>query len=405
MNAISFKWTRPLIQGHGSRDNNFDFMRFFLAIAVIYCHCYVIHYGTEDGVEPLWVASNRQISIGSVAVNFFFVISGYLIFQSWQKAASFGDYMYKRILRIYPGFIIAGLLCLFIFAPLGTSDYYQPLGYWSTFFSEVDFAVVLRHILTLQQLELPDTFEYVPLDHVINGSLWTIRYEFLCYLLIPLLQICGIYRHKYLLLATLILSMAVLYLQDHHQIMLYNWQTAPFIGKPDYFPRFLTYFLAGMCVYQYRDSIPRSRWIFIVSLLCIYVGFFVVKGVNLVLPIFGTYVLFYLAFTSSSRLKDFGKHGDFSYGLYVYAWPIQQLIVLHLDKNLNIGLFFVLSTLLTFPLAWLSWKYVEMPFLSLKSKVISGWIIFKEELIEQSPESAGHTETIDLKDEMGVNVS
>lgn len=385
MITLRFNPSPPLAQGKSSRDNNFDFLRFVLAIAVIYCHCHVLYYGKEDGREPLWEASQHQISIGSVAVNFFFAISGYLIFQSWQKASSFGEYMYKRVLRIYPGFIVAGLLCLFVFAPLGTGDYYQPLGYWKDYFVEVNYGTVLRNILTLQQLDLPDTLEYVPLAKVLNGSLWTIRYEFLCYLLIPLLQVLGLYRYKYALLATFVLCMVVLCIQEHLRLTLYNWETVPLLGKPDYFPRFLTYFLAGMCVYQYKNMIPKSKWLLCISLIATSLGLFVFKGVNFVLPIFGSYVLFYLAFTKFFTVSNFGKYGDFSYGLYVYAWPIQQLIVLHLEKQLNIGFLFTISVLATLPLAWLSWKYIEKPFLHLKSKAVLHLQNLNSELTEQTP--------------------
>ncbi|HTF81657.1 MAG TPA: hypothetical protein VL947_08025, partial [Cytophagales bacterium] len=221
----------------------------------------------------------------------------------------------------------------------------------------------------------------VPFANSINASLRTIRYEFLCYLFIPLLHVCGVYRYKYALLLIFALSMTVLYFQDHQGLMLYGWETFPFIGKPDYFPRFLTYFLAGMCFNQYKDSIPRSKSLLIISVIGISLGFFVFKGVNLVLPLMGTYMLFYVAFTEIFTLKNFGKYGDFSYGLYVYAWPVQQLIMLHLSQYLNINLFFILSVLITFPLAWLSWKYVEKPFLNKKARAIINVRKLKSELV------------------------
>ena len=114
----------------GMKENNLDFIRFSLALLVLFCHCFVMYYGTEDTVEPLIIATHKQLSLGSLAVNYFFVISGFLIFQSWDKSHNFIDFLKKRILRIFPGFIVASILCLVLFAPLGTADFYMPWGYW-----------------------------------------------------------------------------------------------------------------------------------------------------------------------------------------------------------------------------------------------------------------------------------
>src|ERR1700709_1194251 len=98
---MSIEQHKLLFPPHAGKSNNIDFIRFFLSVSVLYCHCFVLYYGTEETVEPLWVASGRQMSIGTLAVNFFFVISGFLIIQSWNFSKGFFDYIRKRILRIY----------------------------------------------------------------------------------------------------------------------------------------------------------------------------------------------------------------------------------------------------------------------------------------------------------------
>src|SRR5688500_7314075 len=101
-----------------SHENNFDFSRVVLATIVVLCHSYVIYDGNLLR-EPLWQLSQHQLTLGTFAINFFFVISGFLICQSWDRSQNLLYFLKKRILRIYPGFIFVCLACAFLFAPLG----------------------------------------------------------------------------------------------------------------------------------------------------------------------------------------------------------------------------------------------------------------------------------------------
>lgn len=162
----------PLFGRYGKKHNNLDFIRFFLATIVIWCHCYVIYYGTEETVEPLWVFSNRQMSIGTFAVNFFFILSGYLIVQSWENSANAWQYFKKRILRIYPGFIVVSFLCVFIIGPFGTADYFQPYGYWKEYYQKINYTSVILNAIFLEEVKVPWSFINIPMSNIINGSLW-----------------------------------------------------------------------------------------------------------------------------------------------------------------------------------------------------------------------------------------
>lgn len=369
MSSIKWFTTQGLLfPKENARSNNLDFIRFILAISVMFCHCFVMYYGTEESVEPLFVASRGQASIGTLAVNFFFTISGYLILQSWHKSNNVWDFLKKRIVRIYPAFIVASFLCVFVFAPLGTIDWFQPFGYWNLFYSNLNYAWIAKDVLLLQTPWVPWTLKYVPISEAINASLWTIKYEFICYLLIPILAFARLLRHRFMLPILFFIAYTALILQEDFRIYYFNWEEFPIIGKPDFMPRFVTYFLAGMCFYTYKDLIPRSRLLFGIALVLFAVGLFGIKGLSYTQPILGSYLLFYLAFTQTISFKNFSKAGDFSYGIYVYAWPVQQLVIVFFEKHLNISLLFMLSLMFTLPLAWLSWHYVEKPFLNFKKK-------------------------------------
>lgn len=352
----------------GMKENNLDFIRFSLALLVLFCHCFVMYYGTEDTVEPLINATHKQLSLGSLAVNYFFVISGFLIFQSWDKSHNFLDFLKKRILRIFPGFIVASILCLVLFAPLGTADFYMPLGYWKLYFQHLNLPAFFSNMFTLQEPSVPWTLKYVPIADSINAPLWTIKYEFICYLLVPLLAVLGAYKKKIFLPILFVAAFACLLAQNYFGVYFWGWNEYPIIGKPDFLPRFFTYFMAGMCCYSFKEIIPRQKMYFWVSCIAVALGLFVFKAADIVLPIFGTYVLFYLAFNQTITFKNFTKVGDFSYGIYVYAWPVQQLCILYFEKYMNVSLLFILSVLFTMPLAWLSWNYIEKPFMKLNKK-------------------------------------
>jgi peptidoglycan/LPS O-acetylase OafA/YrhL len=357
-----------LIPSDSTRSNNLDFLRLVLAISVVYCHCYILFYGSEEGVEPLWVASGKQLSIGTAALNFFFLISGFLIIQSWNNSNGFIDFLKKRILRVYPGYIVASLLCVLLLAPIGTRDWFMPYGYWKLYYEHINIPKVLFRMFELNKPAVPWTLKNAPYPGDINGPLWTIRYEFYCYLFIPLAAIAGFFRKKYFVLILFGISIVSHLLQQYENLSLFNWQEYMLIGKPDFFPRFLTYFLAGICFYNYRNIIPRSRILLVISLLMIPASTIIFKGLIFTLSFFGSYVLFYIAFSKAIPLENFAARGDFSYGVYIYAWPVQQLLILFLRKHLNIGLLFTLTMMITLVMAYLSWHFIEKPFKTERQK-------------------------------------
>lgn len=356
-----------LVPSKAGKSNNLDFIRFFLAVSVLYCHSFVLYYGTEETVEPLWVASNRQMSIGTMAVNFFFIISGFLILQSWNYSNGFRDFMKKRILRIYPGFIAASLMSILVFGALGTADWFMPYGYWKIYYQNIHWPSIFGHLLDLGEPPVPWTLKYVPIAEAINGSLWTIKYEFMCYLVVPLLALAGLFRKKWIFVVLFLMAYTYQFFQTVYPSWDFlDWKEFPVVGKPDFMPRFLTYFFSGMLFYMFKDSIPKSKILFYFSLLVFALSVFAFKGLAATQPVFGAYVLFYIAFVQSYSLKNFSGSGDFSYGLYLYAWPVQQLVIVFFEKFLNVNLLFILAFIITVCFAYFSWNYIEKPFLRLK---------------------------------------
>lgn len=160
-----------------SRKNNFDFIRILLSLLVILSHSYPLTGIRQE--EPLRVLSNNQIDFGGLAVKIFFIISGYLIFQSVYRSISFPNYLWKRILRLFPALIVMLLitLCVVPFIYSGSISIFNQLSYWTYFPRQ----------LSLYDLQnsISGVFTTLPYNTV-NGSLWTLSYEFTMYLIFGL---------------------------------------------------------------------------------------------------------------------------------------------------------------------------------------------------------------------------
>jgi peptidoglycan/LPS O-acetylase OafA/YrhL len=333
------------------RANNFDFLRVCLAILVIYSHSYPL---TGAATDPFAWLSNNQVTLGGLAVFGFFTISGFLVAGSWERSRGLADYAKKRALRIYPGFVVAVLFCVFVVGPLGAADRstYFHSGQTYRFFE----ALCLRPISVL-----PGVFLNLPHSADVNGSLWTIRWEIVCYFLLALLGAVGGLRRRGWVLAVFAGVYFITHICDFSRV------TTLYLGSLDNSPELLDFFLAGAAFYVWRDRIPHSRVLMLASLLMVAATMW--GGLRWTLPIFGVYALFYATFEPSTKLQNFAEraHGDLSYGLYLYAFPVQQLVVQY-THWINPLPVFLLAFAITLVLAAASWHFVEAPCLRFKSK-------------------------------------
>lgn len=334
-----------------SRRNNFDFLRFMLACLVIFSHSYPLT--GENNLEPLNRLSKGQIDVGKVSVDFFFVISGFLISSSWMHSNNAWDYAKKRALRIYPGFVAALFVCALIVGPMGGADL-RHYFHQQDLFQFISRPLSFRNVYPIQGVFLSNA---IPGN--MDGSLWTIRFGVFCYLLVLVGGLAGVYRRK----SFVLLAFALCF------IFYKMWHKPLSLGYLDYLdemPRLILFFLAGMTFFFFRDRILHSPVLLVVSVLAIVIS--IKKGLGITFPIFGTYLLFYFAFHPSIRLHGFGRHGDFSYGIYLYAFPIQQLVIYYSHQSITPMVVFLIALPITLVVAVASWFGVEKPFLRLKSR-------------------------------------
>ena len=343
------------------RRNNFDFLRFLLASTVILSHCWPLLRGS-DATEPLSRLTGGRLTLGGLSVNFFFVISGYLVANSWAFAPDFSRFLKKRAARIYPGYAAAVLLCLPVM--------------WAAWDRHVPFPFLRRlagavwESLTLGFPSSPHAFIANPLPFVVNGSLWTVRFEFWCYIALAALGTAGLMSRRRAVAAAFVAAFAVASVLDITQTPI-GWGTAVnwVFGEFRFWPRFATYFLAGVVFYLWRDRIPRSGLVAAPAALLLGLSMIKPWGLSLTLPSCGVFLLFSIAYAPLG-VERFGRFGDFSYGIYLYAFPVQQLLVMWFRPGMTVLRLFLLAAPPAILAGALSWHFVEKHFLRRHSAAV-----------------------------------
>jgi peptidoglycan/LPS O-acetylase OafA/YrhL len=333
------------------RKNNFGVLRLLFANLVVYYHSYFLIDG--DAHRDIFHKVPGAMPVGTLAVAGFFLISGYLVVKSYTNSVSVKDYLVKRFLRIWPGYAVAFLISLLVVAPLGGAK-----------LADIN---VLRNVscfLTFQAPCIDRVFYGLSVEKV-NGSLWTISYEVRCYVLVILLGACGfLHDRRKFLVWTVCLGLAV-FLPLSIQL--------PFsrvFGALSSDVLLTGLFCAGGVFYLYRDRI-RVRVGYAVIALPIWLALqFNVATAQIALMTAGAYILFYVATREGDNLiSRFVEKTDLSYGIYLYAYPIQQLILWR-DRNIGMYKLLAISVVCAGVAGAVSWYVVERPALGLKPRSV-----------------------------------
>lgn len=324
-----------------SSANCFDALRLIAAWSVLASHQFALMGRTEPAVGTT--------TLGHAAVGIFFAISGYLVTQSWQREPDALRFLWKRALRIWPGLVAVTAFGFFLIGPWFSN--LSPSAYFFSPFSW-DF---WSNIALIPTYRLPGVFDHNPLNNAVNGSLWTIPYEAHWYLIIAGAGTLGLLKLKWLL------PIAWMLMSGH---LLFGWN-GTHASRP-WAIELGAYFLAGACLYIYRDHWHRHReaWLCGAALLaCAVVWQGSVESAWLVI---GPLAAIWFGESATPGLHRAGALGDPTYGIYLYAYPVQQaLIAMAPDLSVTTALF--ASTLCTVTLAYASWHGLEKKALRLKN--------------------------------------
>jgi peptidoglycan/LPS O-acetylase OafA/YrhL len=357
-----WNFRKPIGEVYNPGNNGFDLLRFIWASLVIVFHSYAL-LGSSD-VDFFTKFVKGQSNLGEFAVGGFFVISGFLLVQSLQHSTSLLSYFWKRFLRLFPALLISLIFSTLILGPFITSQSLREYFIGNDGISPFKFIFLNLTLNVFGYMYIVrDLFIHNP-NVAVNGSLWTLKHEFACYLLLAFLSLLGFVKKSKLFLGfTLFIGGA--YLANelmNARLISTEWWIFNEVEYP-YFLKLLWLFLSGSIIYIYRDRIYVSTKIILlfISLLLL--------SINLRYFYYAWYLLIPYVIISISTLlplSGFSKYGDFSYGIYVYAFPIQQALVFAFLPSLNEVSLMLYSFLCTLPVAIISWHLVEKPALSLK---------------------------------------
>jgi peptidoglycan/LPS O-acetylase OafA/YrhL len=328
------------------RRNNFDALRLLAAISVIFSHSFLIADGTQRH-EPLIQLTGNQSILGLTGVFVFFAISGFLVTQSFEETGDPLRFLAKRALRIFPGLFVATLLSGLVLAPLVTT--LEPSAFFSR--PEPYRYVIGNTLLDPTVHELPGVmFVNNPTGLEINGSMWTLRLEFMMYLMVLGL---GVTRLLTLPTAVLLLALGMACL---------HLDTLDFLGSWGWL---LGFFAAGMVLYKLRATRIFDGRVALLALAGLVLSVPLREFIPL-FPLFGCYLALWLALTPRLPVIPAARFGDLSYGLYIYGWPVEQAVVWLLGGRALWWQVFAIALPVTAAIAFLSWHLIERPALRLK---------------------------------------
>jgi peptidoglycan/LPS O-acetylase OafA/YrhL len=336
------------------RHNNFNILRLIFASTVIISHSYPL----TNNEEIFSVITSNQIDLGVLSVNIFFIISGYLIFNSLFKSKTVYNYVWKRFLRLYPGLIVNLIIALLVVLIVNTS---------ANIFAQLDFYTYFPRNLSLYgiQHQIKNVFEQNPYPKkAINGSLWTLSYEFTMYILI----IPFIFFKKANKNITLILLLTIFMLAFYFNLFRPGFLKNSFniINlESRSFYRLLLFFISGSIMnYINLDKLKSNKVIFAITfilLASLYGNIY-----KYISPVLLPFLIILIGLSYNKFLWNFTeKLGDISYGVYIYGFLIQQILMNYFKlEPLYLMLF---SLILTYIIASLSWHYIEKKALEYKN--------------------------------------
>jgi peptidoglycan/LPS O-acetylase OafA/YrhL len=331
------------------RVNNFDAIRLLGAVLVLVGHAYPL-FG-RDATNPLIWGTHIQVA----GLILFFSLSGYLIATSWNLDSRLLPYLQKRSLRIFPALIVVTLASMFVLGPvlsrLSVGDYLANPNLWQ----------YLKNIVLSPVYALPGVFETTPIPNAVNGSLWSLPAEFACYLFVPLVALLP-FRFRapaFVVLAVAAGVASTLLTTNAVRVVIWGTDLAQ---ATSVWP----YFMIGAAIAYAGKTLPLRLDVALVALIAGGLASSVFPAAEMyiwwaVLP----YVAIALGSARTPVISRAGRYGDISYGLYLYAFPVQQSLII-IAPRLTFAVSVILTLIISSVLAFASWHLIEKRALKFK---------------------------------------
>ncbi|MEC7795110.1 MAG: acyltransferase [Pseudomonadota bacterium] len=337
---------------HG-RTSGFDYLRLFLALGVIFWHGSVVVYGHDFDARlgDSWVGA-----VSRLLLPMFFALSGFLVAGSLLRTNSLLEYVSFRVLRIFPALAVEVTLSAVVLGALVTT---LPL---SDYFSEGEFFRYLGNMAGLIYVYLPGVFAENP-SRWVNISLWTVPYELECYIVLLGLAAFGVVKRPKLFLASLLVVQVLLPILDHFAA------ADQFEGINRVMPRTLILcFLAGVGFYIFRDRVPRHLGIGFLAFATSF-ALVLLPGMSYFVSVPIAYATVVIGLSNPPKVPIIFS-GDYSYGLYLYAFPFQQLHMYLFPDNTSWFANMIFAVPATACFAYFSWTCIEKPILRHRKAIV-----------------------------------
>jgi peptidoglycan/LPS O-acetylase OafA/YrhL len=395
--AKFYQTLQTTLESHKGVGPGFDLLRIGLAVAIFYGHA---KYVAGSSVGPAVVADalvQKGFDIetaGAAAfdwsfwgsfkrvyhlalVPMFFALSGFLVAGSALRARALKPFLAFRALRIFPALSVEVILSAVLLGPMFTT-----LAL-SQYFTDPGFFRYFGNIFGFVDMFLPRVFAANPVPSIVNINLWTLPAEFYCYLLTASLIVTGLFFRRAastLLVAAVTAAFLVASYTNQYGVTLRSLYDTPVV---------VYYFFVGSLFYHWQHRIPFGWAFFATASTAAAVALAFPQAV-FVAPIFLTYATVFLGAVSWPKLPLIQK-GDYSYGVYLYGFPISQALIAVIPVlRGHENLFALLAGLLTITFAVVSWHLIEKPTLSLKRH-------FSKKSISQSPDKRADIAAVSAK--------
>lgn len=334
---------------HVSHCNNMDVVRYYLSIYVLISHAVVL------GGLDVWLPYSTVSAVGG-----FFALSGFLLFASFQRRPTWRHYISRRARRILPPYMLIVVVCAVLLVAVSSlpwQQYYSDSGFWKYLAANIGFMNFLHP-------DLPGVFqgpEYY--TSAVNGSLWTMKGEWACYLSVPFVfgAIKRWPRYGGAILGSIIVASLACAAGCYHFLDTTGKGIFGVIGKQ--FGHLLVYFYVGAFINYYLPLLLKYKWYILpVSLMLILGGDYIPGYYLAIQPIATSTLVLWVSMVGSwgARLS---RHDNVSYDIYLFHFPVIQLLVWGgVSKTVNPWVFILISLGLTTALAFVSWNLVGRRF-------------------------------------------
>ncbi len=337
------------------RDNNFNLIRIAAALAVLVSHSFILTMGRRAG-RPLRAQTGMEI--GDIAVDVFFITSGFLVTGSLLTRQRTLEFVWARVLRIYPALLLTVFATVFVLGPLFTT---LPLSAYLSDSSTYGYLAKCSTLFGGISIQLPGVFDDNPHRSFVNMSLWTLPYEVWMYAFLAAgwfaLLVTRQSRVKALTIGVIIY--AALSGSCVLGSRCFHW-------FPDSdFARLSFMFFTGATYCVLKEHITLSRPLFWLLLVMLLLSFWDRRLFSGVYVLSLAYIVLFLAYIPSGFIRQYNHLGDYSYGMYIYAYPIQQSVAA-LVPGVSALSMIVISAVPTIVFAVMSWHFLERRALALK---------------------------------------